>query len=117
MEWWSGELTHPGRSFGSALEARLFDYLVVLENIGDIRDIQQQDHIYLTRANILYIADYKVFDINRGEAVWYEAKGFETPEWRIKRKLWLHYGPGILHIYKSPGKVTEILMPEMTLSK
>jgi len=46
---------------------------------------------------------------------WVEFKGFETASWRIKRKLWLHYGPGPLEIYKKGNngvKLTETLTPK-----
>jgi hypothetical protein len=37
------------------------------------------------------------------EFVWAEAKGFETDPWKMK-KLWKHYGPGKLEIYKGNAK-------------
>lgn len=96
--------SHAGRSFGSQLEAGLFDWLKASEQAGEIRDIQQQVHVYLTEARILYIPDFSAFDTSLGETVYLEAKGFETPEWRIKRRLWLAgYGPGVLRVFKGSG--------------
>jgi len=57
--------------------------------------------VYLTKARILYIPDFKVFDHGLGDFSWEEFKGFETDTWRIKRRLWLNYGPGILNVWKA----------------
>lgn len=93
-----------GYSFGSKLEAALYDFLKLRESAGEISEIQVQDHVYLTEARINYIADFKVFDNVENEYVWYEAKGVELPTWRLKRKLWMYYGPGKLRIYKGYWK-------------
>ncbi len=66
----------------------------------DIRLLQVEDHIYLTRARILYIPDFRCEDVETLEPIWIEAKGFEAPTWRIKRRLWKSYGPGPLLVYK-----------------
>lgn len=84
-----------GHSFSSKLEASVYGLLKAL----GYEVLQCQDHVYLTDARILYIPDFKFKD-NEGQICWGEAKGFEKPEWRIKRRLWQYYGPGPLHIYK-----------------
>ena len=90
-----------GRSFSSQLERDVFGQLLIMGFRPD--QIQGQDHVYLTKARVLYIPDFKVTN-NAGVSFWVEAKGFETPEWRIKLKLWRFYGPGSLIVYKRRGK-------------
>jgi hypothetical protein len=106
---------HAGRSFGSKLEAGLFDLFVAMEQHGEIRDIVQQVHVHMTEARILYIPDYAAFDIKLGKTVYFEAKGMETPEWRIKRRLWMAgYGPSVLRVFKGSGfrlRLHEELVP------
>ena len=93
-----------GYSFASQLEAALFLYLKSQEADGLIADIQNQDHVYLTDARICYIPDFKFFCKITKEWMWAEAKGFETDAWKIKKRLWKHYGPGRLDIYKGSAK-------------
>lgn len=92
--------TIAGYSFQSKGEAKLFELLKLRELAGEISDIQVQDHVYLTRARILYIPDFKFFDHGLGDFSWAEFKGIELPQYRIKRRLWMHYGPGILTVWK-----------------
>lgn len=96
--------SHAGYSFASAGELALFMELCLQQKCGVLKDLQVQDHVYMTDARILYIADFKAFDVERGEDVWMEFKGMETDVWRIKRRLWKFYGPGLLRVYKKSGK-------------
>lgn len=89
-----------GRSFASKLEAAVYQMLLAREQAGEIKIIQQQDHIYLTNARIHYIPDFKCEYTATGEFLWVEAKGYEDQKWPIKKKLWKHYGPGNLEIWK-----------------
>lgn len=89
-----------GYTFDSGLER---DVYLMLKDSPDYTEVQVKDHVYLTRARILLIADFKITELSGAER-WIEAKGFETPEWRIKRRLWKHYGPGPLEIWKRQGK-------------
>lgn len=100
--------------FASKLEEALFNHLYLLERAGEISEIQCQDHIYLTEARILYIPDFK-FKNKDGAYEWAESKGLETDVWRIKRRLWLHYGPGKLTVYK--GSADRLKEFEIILSK
>lgn len=93
-----------GYSFASKGEASCFTMLKLLERAGELSNIQVQDHVYLTEAGILYVADFKVFDVKLQRDVWIEFKGAETATWRIKRRLWQKYGPGILRVYKRTGR-------------
>lgn len=98
-----------GRSFDSKFEAAVFD-------LFSSAVVQQQECIYLTKAKILYKPDFTCEDPVTKEKFWVEAKGYETSLWRLKLKLWRHYGPGPLHIYKGDYKKpihTETVIPEL----
>lgn len=105
---------HAGHSFGSKLEAAVYDLLMLEKLAGVIASIQAQDSVYLTDARILYKPDFKVTPVH-GDPYWVEAKGIETPVYAIKLRLWRHYGPGVLHVYKgnwSRPKLTETVLPK-----
>lgn len=42
--------------------------------------------------------------VEKGVLVFFEAKGFETEVWRLKRRLWKFYGPGPLEVWRSAGR-------------
>lgn len=104
-----------GYSFASQLERNVFLLLKAMEQKGEIEIERVQDQIMLSEAAIMYKPDFKVRDLATGESYHVEAKGFETPEWRIKRRLWIAYGPNDLHIYKGSGtriKLHEVIKPK-----
>lgn len=103
-----------GHSFGSKLEASVFDVLDLRMKAGEIISIQVQDSVYLTDADILYKPDFKV-TLSDGSYVWVEAKGFKTPVWAIKKRLWKVYGPGVLEVWEGSHlkpKLTEVIVPK-----
>ena len=107
-----------GYSFQSKLEAALYQHLKILEKAGEVEIQQTQDHVHLSDARIVYIADFRVLEKNTGEQVWYEAKGFENERWPIIKKLWKVYGPGKLRIFKGTYtklKEAEVIIPERGL--
>lgn len=109
------KVSRDGYSFSSKGEAAMHAQLLLEEKAGLISDIQVQDHVYLTDARILYIADFKVMDLTLNEVVWVEFKGLELDVWKIKKRLWKHYGPGRLRIFKRAGGrivLTEELIPK-----
>jgi hypothetical protein len=109
------KVSHAGYSFGSKGEASLFDYLKLREKVGEIINVEVQKHVKLTKAGIVYIADFMAWDCVLEQPVWYEYKGFETEVWKIKKRLWKYYGPGRLEIYYGvPGPKEEII-PEIEL--
>lgn len=65
---------------------------------GEISDIQVEDHVYLTRARILYVADFKCTRAD-GTTFHVEAKGYQDQKWPIKKKLYAHYGPDPLEVW------------------
>lgn len=103
-----------GHSFGSKLEAAVYQLLKFRMKVGEIASIQVQDHVYLTDARIGYIPDFKCTAPD-GSHFWVEAKGYANDRWPTKKKLWKFYGPGPLEIwmgnYKNPT-LTETIIPK-----
>lgn len=103
-----------GHSFASGLERDVYAMLKLMKLAGELSEVQPQDHVYMTKARILLIPDFKV-TLPNGDAEWHEAKGIEMPEWRIKRRLWkAGYGPGKLSVWKRRGKgifLSEVIIP------
>lgn len=89
-----------GFSFDSKFEASVYGLLKLMEAAGEIRDIVVKPNVHLTDSRILMIPDFKAFHLDTETEQYHEAKGFETPMWRIKLKLWKDYGPAPLHIYR-----------------
>lgn len=102
-----------GHSFGSKLEAAVYQLLKLRQRAYEIESIQVQDHVYLTDARIGYVVDFKCKKID-GTELWVEAKGFPNDRWPMKKKLWKYYGPGPLEIWQGTHnrpKLTEIIIP------
>jgi hypothetical protein len=107
------KVSHSGYYFASKGEAALFDILRLRELSKEITDLKCQVSVYLTKSRIQYIADFSHNE--NGETVYDEYKGFETDVWRIKRRLWKNYGPGVLRVYKKRGPsvvLHEEIIPE-----
>jgi hypothetical protein len=96
----SKRVSYDYHSFASKFEASVYNWLKLREKNGEIHSIKCQETIYLTLAQIVYKPDFSFITNDSKQKIWAEAKGFETAEWRIKRKLWIYYGPGPLEIYK-----------------
>jgi len=88
-----------GHHFSSKFECAVYQYLRFLEKADEIKILKFQDNILMTDADILYIPDFKIFDNHLNEEVWVEAKGFPTPVWQMKKRIWRWYGAGLLRIY------------------
>lgn len=99
---------HGGYSFGSKLEAAVYNMLYLLQRAGVIKVIQVQDTVLLSDANIIYKPDFKITKPD-GSFYWVEAKGFKTPVWAIKKRLWAVYGPGLLEIYEGNHKSPQLI--------
>ena len=97
-----------GYSFASKGEANCYLYLKALEQAGEVKILQTQVQVFLTDAKILFKPDFLVRDLKLDQDVYVEFKGFETPEYRIKRRLWQHYGPGLLRVYKGSGNAIRL---------
>jgi len=97
-----------GRSFASKLEAAVYMILLLREKAGEISDIECQVQVALSAAGIIYKPDFR-FETPAGP-VFAEAKGFDTPEWRLKLRLWKAYGPAPLEIWR--GSATKPVLTE-----
>lgn len=91
---------HAGYSFASKLEAAVYNILHCRVLAGELSELKCQPHVFLTQARIESIPDFSAIDLRLDALVYFEAKGLETAVWRVKRKLWTHYGPGRLVVYK-----------------
>lgn len=88
-----------GYWFASKAEAALYQELKLQMQAGAWDEVHCQVCVYLTDARIMYKPDFMTRDKD-GKELYHEMKGgFETPTWRIKRKLWPYYGPGELVVY------------------
>lgn len=105
-------------TFGSKLEAAVFDFLKLRERAGELSNIKCQVPVKLTRAKILYIADFSAIEVASNEMIFIEAKGMNTATWAIKLRLWHCYGPGKLEIwrgnYNSPFLAETVIPREFT---
>lgn len=102
-------------SHASKLESAVCWLLSLRQKAGEIRDLRSQVAVKLTKAEITYIADFRFTFTANEEIGFAEAKGFKTPEWRLKLRLWRHYGPGVLEIYEgnyARPKLVETVVPK-----
>lgn len=91
-----------GQWYDSKLEAAVRGLLDLREKDGEIRDIKTQQTVILQdgprEERITLRVDFSY--TNRDDVTEYaEAKGFPTPEWKIKLKLWRKLKPGRLEIW------------------
>lgn len=104
-----------GRWFDSKAEAALFHRLTLEERGGRIRDLKcQPGTIFLGPARTQYRPDFSFIDPKTEDLCWAEFKGFKTPSWRLKLKLWRSVGPGRLDIYEGSEaniKLVETVIP------
>jgi hypothetical protein len=81
-----------GRRFASKKEAGRYCTLTLMEQAGEIRDVQCQVSFRLEvkgKRVGLYIADFVYVDNTTSERVVEDAKGYRTPVYRLKAKLML----------------------------
>lgn len=85
-----------GHRFDSKREAERYEELKTLEQEGKIAQLELQPRFELVPAfhcqgeavrKMEYVADFKYLDFERGGLVVEDVKGFRTPEYRIKCKL------------------------------
>jgi hypothetical protein len=74
-----------GITFDSKAEAAFYGYLLPLQKIGRIEKIELQ-HVYVLHAGIKYVADF-VITMPGGLLRYIDVKGYLTPEFKLKRKL------------------------------
>lgn len=65
---------------------------------------------FVFRSGIVYVADFEV-EWSDGRVTIIETKGFETPTWRLKRRLMADEFPDVdLRVVKRAGEIVEIAM-------
>lgn len=89
-----------GITFDSTKEANRYCELKLLLRAGEIRDLEMQPKFILQEGYekdgkkirpIIYVADFKYFDINKMQYIIEDVKGFMgIPVYRLKKKLF-HY--------------------------
>ncbi len=105
---------------GSKLEKAVGEILYLRERAGELRDVQEQVKVRICCDNpdcpsnmrIHSIIDFSAFDVKKEKTIYIEAKGFETSDYRIKRRLWLHNGPSDMEVWKGDyrrPKLSEII--------
>ena len=85
-----------GIKFDSKAEAEYYFELKLRERAGQIKILEIQPAVYMTDARILYRADFLIEE--DGVKKYIDVKGVETPVFKLKKKLWVYYGMGILQI-------------------
>lgn len=101
-----------GFSHRSKLESSVCQLIYLREKAGELVHINHEQHVYLTKARILFIPDFHC--LKDGKDYFIEAKGMETPEYRIKRRLWMHYALAPLEVWKGSHtnpKLSETIIP------
>jgi len=102
-----------GYNYSSQLEAAIGNMLYAKEKAGEIAILSRQSSVYLAGdARIQYKPDFKCLDLVSGVEFYVEAKGYQTPSWRIKLRLWKADGPAPLHIYYRANSSPEIVIPK-----
>jgi hypothetical protein len=79
-----------GIRFASKREAVRYSQLKLLEQAGEIKELSLQPRFPLHVNNKLvctYVADFFYVDARTDEAVIEDAKGVQTPEFKLKSKL------------------------------
>jgi hypothetical protein len=88
-----------GITFDSKAEHKRWQYLVMLERAGEIKDLQLQTPFELIPAQVMangrkvrstvYLADF-TYQTKDGQFVCEDVKGAATDVWKLKQKLMLH---------------------------
>lgn len=115
--------TYDGRSFDSGYERKVYDLIKTMEHSNQVRLLRQECTVRIhPEQTINYRADYEIEELI-GDT-WHrrlvEAKGFETPEWKIKLKLYRSHGPCPLWLFKGmhhgQPKLIEIIIPKKPIA-
>lgn len=102
-------------NFPSKLESAVYEMLLWRERAKEIKNIKRQHCVKMTLADISWKIDFSFEDNKTGEICFVEAKGIETSDYRIKKRLWAYYGLGVLEIWK--GSYKSIYLEETIVTK
>ena len=88
------ERTLDGVVFDSKREMEVYSEFKVLKRCGEILDLELQPRVLLIPKpnKIEYIPDFRVVWKN-GNEEWIDVKGMETPEFKLKAKMFRHFYP------------------------
>lgn len=99
QKYGNSKVEDAGRTFDSKAEHKRWQYLVMLEKAGEIKELRCQVPFELIPAQVapdgrkirptLYLADF-VYRTADGIEVVEDVKGAATDVWKIKQKLMLH---------------------------
>lgn len=78
-------IEHDGIRFDSLKEGRFYKKLKVLQESGEVVGFLRQVPLHLP-GGVRYVMDFLIF-YSDGRCEGVEVKGFETPEWKIKKKI------------------------------
>lgn len=89
-KWKNRKTVVDGITFDSAKEARQWRLLKQIESLGEITKLRRQVAYKLEVNGVFvcaYRADFVYWDVREQREVVADAKGFRTPEYKLKRKL------------------------------
>ena len=90
-----------GIKFDSKAEANYYMQLKLQEKAQRkpiIKILEIQPKVYMTDAKILYKPDFLISE--DGVEIYIDVKGFRTPVFNLKARLWKYYGKGNLRLVK-----------------
>lgn len=83
-----------GIRFASKKEAKRYQELRLLLSSGHIENLKLQPRFRL-HAGITYVGDFSYNEPGSERLIVEDTKGFKTPEYKLKKKLFLHCYPEI----------------------
>lgn len=84
------KITIDGHTFPSLAEGRRYEELKLMQQQGHIKHLTLQPRYQIRIDGVLvttYVADFRYQDVETGETVVEDVKGFKTPVYKLKRKL------------------------------
>ena len=104
MKYYNKKTIIDGIVFASKLEAKRYTELKLLEKQGIIKDLELQPSYDLipsfkkdnkTYLKSTYKADFSYFDIENNKTIVEDTKGFKTPVYMLKKKLFEYNYPNL----------------------
>lgn len=104
MKYYNKKTIIDGIVFASKLEAKRYTELKLLEKQGIIKDLELQPSYDLipsfkkdnkTYRKGTYKADFSYFDIENNKTIVEDTKGFKTPVYMLKKKLFEYNYPNL----------------------
>lgn len=104
MKYYNKKTIIDGIVFASKLEAKRYTELKLLEKQGVIKDLELQPSYDLipsfkkdnkTYRKSTYKADFSYFDIENNKTIVEDTKGFKTPVYMLKKKLFEYNYPNL----------------------